>query len=313
MAERRPGVGEKVNEHVDRVARRALTSATKPHPNDSVAQLENVAVEAWQNLVGPDGFLPVLILIFLAMVAPPLIGDSHLGAAVSVITGASALLLTVYRSTQRPRVRRIFMGYVAIAAIATTVSYALRGSDFLADSHRLLVILWLNLAVLAMAFPLVLIRAFQHRKITVNTVCATLAAYLIIGLLFTTVYRLFGELAPPFFAQIGPGDPPASAGEYTYFSFIVLTTVGFGDFTPGSDPARAFVMVEAVIGQIFLVTMLARVVAMLGAQRPSLRDIEGIIDDVITAEATEPGIESEAADHLGPSDADAGTPTRPEG
>jgi hypothetical protein len=282
MTERR-GVGDKVNEHVDRVARRALTSATTEQPADSVAQLENVAVEAWRNLIGPDGFLPVLILILLAMIAPPLIGDSHLGATISVLTGATALLLTVYRSTQRRRVRRVFVAYVAAAAIATTISYSLRGIDAYADSHRLQVILWLNLAVLVLAFPLVLLRAFQHRRITVNTMCATLTAYLIIGLMFTTVYRIFGELAPPFFAQFQTGGQ-ATPGEYTYFSFIVLTTVGFGDFTPGSDPARAFVMIEAVIGQIFLVTMLARVVAMLGGQRPTLAEVEDRIIDEVTAD-----------------------------
>jgi hypothetical protein len=293
MGERRGRVGEKVNEHMDRVARRAVTTATHEHPDDSVKQLENVAAEAWRNLTGPDGFLPVLILIFLAMIAPPLIGDSHLGAAISVLTGASALLLTVFRSTQRRRVRRLFVGYIAAAAIATTVSYALRGVDAFTDRHRLLVILWLNLAVLMLAFPLVLIRAFHHRRITVNTVCATLSAYLIIGLIFTTIYRLFDELAPPFFTQFAGGGQ-ATAGELTYFSFIVLTTVGFGDFTPGSDPARAFVMVEAVIGQIFLVTMLARVVAMLGAQRPvyeaTAKDAQRLsADDLVDAPPADAG------------------------
>lgn len=264
MAERRGRVSEQVGGHLDRATRKAL--ATRPGTEDSVTQLENVANEAWLNLIGPDGFLPVLILIFVAMVAPPLIGDTHVGAAISVLIGGAALLLTVYRSTHRLRVRRAVLGYVIAAMSATVISFVLRGADQFVDQHRLVIVLSLNLVVLLMAFPLVLIRAFQHRRITVNTVCATLSAYLIIGLMFTTVYRLYGQLAPPFFTQFAAGGEP-TPGEYTYFSFIVLTTVGFGDFTPAADPARAFVMVEAVIGQIFLVTMLARVVAMLGAQR----------------------------------------------
>lgn len=295
-------MSERVNEHVDRVALSALKTATRnDHPDDSVSQLENVVAEAWRNLIGRDGFLPVLILIFLSMIAPPLIGDSHLGAAISVLTGAMALLLTVYRSTQRPRVRRLFIGYIGVALIVTTTAYALKGVDAFADSHRLQVILWLNLAVLVLAFPLVLIRAFQHKRITVNTVCATLTAYLIIGLMFTTVYRIFDELAPPFFAQLTAGGQ-ATAGEFTYFSFIVLTTVGFGDFTPGSDQARAFVMVEAVIGQIFLVTMLARVVAMLGAQRPTLAEVEGRIVDHVNVEVND--IVLEAATESGEGEGD---------
>jgi len=268
MAERRGRVGTQVGEHLDRATRSVLASGPDAS-TDSVAQLENVAVEAWRNMVGRDGFLPVLILIFLAMIASPLIGDSELGGTISVLIGAAALVLTVFRSTHRRGIRRWTLGYVAVATTGTAVSFALSGSDTLTDRHRLLVVLALNLAVLVMAFPLVLIRAFQHRRITVNTVCATLAAYLLIGLIFTTVYRLFGQLAPPFFAQYESGGSP-TPGEYTYFSFITLTTVGFGDLTAASDPGRAFVMIEAVIGQIFLVTMLARVVAMLGAQRAPL-------------------------------------------
>ena len=258
-------MGAQVGESLDRATRSMLAPA--PHAEtDSVAQLENVAAEAWRNLIGRDGFLPVLVLIFLAMVASPLIGDSELGGTISVLIGAAALVLTVFRSTHRRRVRVWTLGYVAVATIGTAISFALSGSDALNDRHRLLIVLWLNLAVLVMAFPLVLIRAFQHRRITVNTVCATLAAYLLIGLIFTTIYRLFGQLAPPFFTQFESGGTP-TPGEYTYFSFITLTTVGFGDLTAATDPGRAFVMIEAVVGQIFLVTMLARVVAMLGVQR----------------------------------------------
>jgi hypothetical protein len=115
---------------------------------------------------------------------------------------------------------------------------------------------------------MVLFRSLQHRRVSINTVCATLAAYLLIGLIFTTIYRLYGQIAPPFFVQYADGGNP-SPGEYTYFSIITLTTVGFGDLSAASDPGRAFVMTEAVVGQVFLVTMLARVVAMLGAQRPA--------------------------------------------
>jgi hypothetical protein len=287
MAERRGRVSEQVGGHLDRATRKAF--APPAGGDDSFTQLENVASEAWVNLIGPDGFLPVLLLIFLAMVAPPLVGDTHVGAAVSVIIGGAALVLTVFRSTHRVRVRRVVLGYVCAAALATAVSWALKGTDTFTDQRRLIVVMTLNLVVLLMAFPLVLIRAFQHRRITVNTVCATLSAYLLIGLMFTTVYRLYGQLAPPFFTQFAAGGEP-TPGEYTYFSFIVLTTVGFGDLTPAADPARAFVMVEAVIGQIFLVTMLARVVAMLGAQRMPLAAgfDDGDEGDRGTDEATPP-------------------------
>ena len=233
---------------------------------DSFTQLENVAGEAWRNLVGRDGFLPVLLLMFLAMILPPMISASEIGMIVTLAVGASALILTVFRSTHRRRIRQGAVIYTVVATVVGIATYATAGSTKLANHDVIVVELSLILVVLLAAFPLVLIRAFQHRRVTVNTVCATLAAYLLIGLIFTTVYRICGQVAPPFFTP-NPNLGTASPGDYSYFSFITLTTVGFGDFTAGSDATRALVMIEAVIGQVFLVTMLARVVGLLGVQR----------------------------------------------
>src|SRR5690242_14469057 len=117
MAERRARVGQQVGHHIDRATRNVLAGQPGHDPKDSVAQLENVAVEAWRNMVGQDGFLPVLVLIFVAMVSAPLIGDSEIGAAVTVLIGAAALLVTVFRSTHRRGVRRWTFVYVVVASV----------------------------------------------------------------------------------------------------------------------------------------------------------------------------------------------------
>ena len=57
--------------------------------------------------------------------------------------------------------------------------------------------------------------------------------------------------------------------ELVYFSFITLTTVGYGDIVPGIDATRGLAATEAVTGQLFLVTIVARVIAMMGHERPS--------------------------------------------
>ena len=66
-----------------------------------------------------------------------------------------------------------------------------------------------------------------------------------------------------FFAQGAVGDPV----KYLYFSFIVLTTVGFGDLTPATDGGRVLVSLEALLGQIFLVTLVVSLVAEPGRPR----------------------------------------------
>ena len=56
-------------------------------------------------------------------------------------------------------------------------------------------------------------------------------------------------------------------GDFMYFSFITLTTVGYGDLTPFTDAARSAAVFEAVLGQVFLATAVARIVSLLGSRR----------------------------------------------
>ena len=139
--------------------------------------------------------------MFLAMILPPMISASEIGMIVTLAVGASALILTVFRSTHRRRIRQGAVIYTVVATVVGIATYATAGSTKLANHDVIVVELSLILVVLLAAFPLVLIRAFQHRRVTVNTVCATLAAYLLIGLIFTTVYRICGQVAPPFFTR----------------------------------------------------------------------------------------------------------------
>ena len=96
---------------------------------------------------------------------------------------------------------------------------------------------------------------------------------MLIGLVFTQLFisaSLFGP-AQPFLAQ--PIQPHRS--DFVYLSYVTLTTVGFGDLTPKSDIARTLVITEALVGQIFLVTAVARVVSMFGQQRQGKAEESG--------------------------------------
>jgi voltage-gated potassium channel Kch len=120
--------------------------------------------------------------------------------------------------------------------------------------------------VLALCFPAILRRAFSHRKVTLNTVAASLAAYLLLGLIFTSLYRFVNIVDGPFFTQ-----GSVNAFIYEYFSYVTLTTVGYGDYTAAANSGRTLAMVEALMGQVFLVTIVALVVSTLGPDRVALR------------------------------------------
>ena len=99
----------------------------------------------------------------------------------------------------------------------------------------------------------------RHRRVTHETVLGALCAYILVGLLFAFLYLAVSNLrSGPFFAQ--PGEHVQS--EFLYYSFVTLTTLGFGDLSPSVGLPQALTAIEALLGQIFLVTMVARLVTL---------------------------------------------------
>jgi hypothetical protein len=113
--------------------------------------------------------------------------------------------------------------------------------------------------------PVTLSRVLQHRRVTYETVLGALCAYVLIGLLFAFVYLAVSDLRDnAFFAQPGLH----SQGEFLYYSFVALTTLGFGDLSPSVGLPQALTVLEALAGNIFLVTLVARLVTLWVRQSP---------------------------------------------
>ena len=82
-------------------------------------------------------------------------------------------------------------------------------------------------------------------------------AYFLLGLMFSSIYAAIDSFShTPFFGR------PVAPSVYSYFSFVTLTTLGFGDYTPATDAGRRIVVIEAVAGQVFIATTLARLVSL---------------------------------------------------
>jgi hypothetical protein len=92
-----------------------------------------------------------------------------------------------------------------------------------------------------------------------------ISAYLLLGLLFTYLYAFLGAVGQPPLSGL---DDDARLNEYLYFAFTTLTTTGYGDLSPVTNVARATAILEALLGQLYLVTVLALVV---GRIRPIRR------------------------------------------
>ena len=105
---------------------------------------------------------------------------------------------------------------------------------------------------------------FERRKVTAELIYGALAVYLIVGVAFAFAYQLFDHVDANAFENTGllAGSTIQAFEGFLYFSFVTMTTLGFGDITPRTPQAGAFVTAQAIIGQMYLAVLVARLVSL---------------------------------------------------
>jgi uncharacterized membrane protein len=180
---------------------------------------------------------------------------------ISVVLGL-VLLLAFHTSHVRSRAFRIGIALVVLADLANLIQAATGrhggdGSTFI-------------MFALVLLAPIAIIhRILRHETVGLETILGSICVYVLIAIAFAGIYGGVNEAEPHgFFAQeIVPNNV-----DFLYFSFVTITTVGYGDLTAGTSTGRVLVTFEAVIGQIFLVTLVARLVSLYGNKQRSARD-----------------------------------------
>ncbi|MFL6128453.1 MAG: ion channel [Mycobacteriales bacterium] len=206
-----------------------------------------------------DRFGLVFLLLISIFVLDAMFSSPRAQAAVLLIYVAVLLLAlraVSIRSGAGPLLR-------AALSLGSLVVFALAWA---APGDRTIGVLavWLA-AVLLATIAVIVRRLMRHPAVTLQTIFGALSAYLLIGFLFAALYSAVAHLGPDeFFA----GGQPATSPSLQYFSFVTMTTTGYGDLTPVGGGPRSLAVLEALLGQIFLVTLVARLVAMFGQVRP---------------------------------------------
>jgi len=159
--------------------------------------------------------------------------------------------------------RKYFLAAVSLALIVAGASVPARMYH-----GGLEVIVLLTWSVLMLLVPFAILRKigkeFEEEGVDLEVVLGALCAYLFIGAYFAFLYDVMARLSEsPFFAQPGAD----SKLNYLYFSFVTLTTTGYGDISPAFGPGRMIAVTEAVIGQLYLVSVVAIVVSAFGKRQ----------------------------------------------
>jgi len=190
-------------------------------------------------------FLLVLIVVVVLIVAPA--GDWTY-AAVFALEGA-ALVVVVATSRSRRDVRRARSALTgaAAAALVLVVALGLVPAAILQTAGGLITVL------IPLTLAGGLLRLVKARGVTLQVVAGSLAIYLLLGLTFAWLIGVATHIgSTPYFASGTDG----TQSTHVYFSFTVLTTTGFGDLTAGNPPGRALAVLEMLVGQLYLVTVI---------------------------------------------------------
>lgn len=111
----------------------------------------------------------------------------------------------------------------------------------------------------------------KEQRVTNNTLFAGACCFLLMGFAWTSFYALMGSLDPQAFRHFA-GDRPTEYVDFLYYSLITITTTGYGDIAPLKAPVRLAAALEAIVGQLYLAVLVARLVGLHISQRGELTD-----------------------------------------
>jgi hypothetical protein len=200
-----------------------------------------------------DAFGLVFALVITTYVLASLLANRGWSAVVITLAASATSVLALTSSHVRPRVVRIAVWLSALSVGLAAIAAA-------SDERT-----WLNLSslvqilLLTVAMGAVLRRVVTAPEVSSRTILGAISVYTVLGILFTSVYATIDRIqGGPFFE--GVAHPEGS--DFLFFSYTTLTTTGFGNLVPGGQPGRMVSGLEMMIGQIFLVTLVAGLVSL---------------------------------------------------
>lgn len=202
-------------------------------------------------LVSADSYGLVLMLVVLTYLVSVSFAD---GWAQWVVIAIQFLTVWfTFRTARAALSVRTVIGMALGAVVLVTVVDTL-----LPVASPMLAAAFVLSSLLYVGAPVAIVRDVGTRRtVDQETVLGAITAYVIVGMCFAFTYRAIGAVqAVPFFGSAGAGN----MADALFFSFTTLTTTGYGNLVPATNPGQSLAVMEAVLGQLFLVTAMAKIV-----------------------------------------------------
>jgi hypothetical protein len=220
-----------------------------PEPPHSPAQ------ERWQHRAQRvrDAFGLVLILVLTTYVLASVVSNRGWGAVLLTLTTSATSIVALTSSHARPSVVRRAIVVAGLAILLAIASATFGGR------------LWLNIAsfieivLLVLAMAAVLQRVLTSDTVSSRTILGAISVYTALGIVFTWVYGLIDRIeGGGFFGE----SIQTQGSDFLFFSYTTLTTTGYGNLVPAGQVGRMFSGFEMMLGQVFLVTLVAGLVTL---------------------------------------------------
>jgi hypothetical protein len=208
-------------------------------------------------MVSPNSYGSVLILILVTYVLSVSLSQSWARSLVLLVQ-IGTVWLSLHVSGARRGVRAVATFLFVLAGLVAVANLVWGPGDLSTPG------VFGASALLYLIAPLSILRAIvSQRDVGLETVLGAVDAYLLIGMFFAFVYQAAGAIgSEPFFE----GGVAGTTSEALFFSFTTLTTTGYGNLVPAANPGQTFAVMEMLLGQLFLITAVAKVI---NAWRPA--------------------------------------------
>ncbi len=210
-------------------------------------------------LGGQWRYLALLISILFLFVVTPVATLFRHGVLIMDALAAVVLVSASFALGKRKRLLAVALVLCGLSVIGTVLVLVTQQRWAAIFSHASIVVLILFFCVTILSYVL------SGARITLDKIFAAVCVYMLLGYAWTFAYALVDDLQPGSFIAASPLDPDEYVGHVLalrYFSFMTLTTVGYGDIVPRGATARTLASLEAVTGQIYLMVLVARLVGL---------------------------------------------------